>query len=117
MKTPARLQSLQDEGLIDNVQRQLMSGEEAMVFVVRCASLVGNASQRGCPASSGLVRSFVAVLVLGTGLRFRKQAIALQLLPQFLFTGQHQAVLAGKQLLALVQHRVAHRAFTRSSRR
>ena len=36
MKTPARLQSLLDEGLIDSVQRQLMSGKEAMVFVVRC---------------------------------------------------------------------------------
>jgi RIO kinase 1 len=36
MKTPARLQSLQDEGFIDIVQRQLMSGKEAMVFVVRC---------------------------------------------------------------------------------
>jgi RIO kinase 1 len=36
MKTPARPQSLQDEGLIDSVQRQLMSGKEAMVFVVRC---------------------------------------------------------------------------------
>jgi RIO kinase 1 len=36
MKTPARLQSLLDEGLIDGVQRQLMSGKEAMVFVVRC---------------------------------------------------------------------------------
>ena len=36
MKTPTRLQSLQDEGLIDSVQRQLMSGKEALVFVVRC---------------------------------------------------------------------------------
>jgi RIO kinase 1 len=36
MKAPARLQSLIDEGLIDAVQRQLMSGKEAMVFVVRC---------------------------------------------------------------------------------
>ena len=36
MKTPPRLQSLVDEGLIDTVQRQLMSGKEAMVFVVRC---------------------------------------------------------------------------------
>jgi len=36
MKTPKRLQSLLDEGLIDGVQRQLMSGKEAMVFVVRC---------------------------------------------------------------------------------
>ena len=36
MKTPKRLQVLLDEGLIDGVQRQLMSGKEAMVFVVRC---------------------------------------------------------------------------------
>jgi hypothetical protein len=36
MKPPARLQTLIDEGLIDSVQRQLMSGKEAMVFVVRC---------------------------------------------------------------------------------
>ena len=36
MKPPARLQSLIAEGLIDSVQRQLMSGKEAMVFVVRC---------------------------------------------------------------------------------
>jgi RIO kinase 1 len=38
MKTPKRLQSLLDEGLIDDVQRQLMSGKEAMVFVVRCGN-------------------------------------------------------------------------------
>ena len=36
MKTPARLQPLLDEGLIDSVVRQLMSGKEAMVYVVRC---------------------------------------------------------------------------------
>jgi RIO kinase 1 len=36
MKAPARLQALIDEGLIDSVQRQLMSGKEAMVYVVRC---------------------------------------------------------------------------------
>ncbi len=36
MKAPSRLQSLIDEGLIDTVVRQLMSGKEAMVFVVRC---------------------------------------------------------------------------------
>ncbi len=36
MKTPARLQSLLEEGLIDTVVRQLMSGKEAMVYVVRC---------------------------------------------------------------------------------
>ena len=38
MKTPQRLQSLLDEGLIDSVVRQLMSGKEAMVYVVRCGN-------------------------------------------------------------------------------
>jgi RIO kinase 1 len=36
MKSPKRLQTLIDEGLIDAVLRQLMSGKEAMVYVVRC---------------------------------------------------------------------------------
>jgi len=36
MKPPPRLQPLIEEGLIDTVVRQLMSGKEAMVFVVRC---------------------------------------------------------------------------------
>ena len=36
MKAPPRLQSLIDEGLIDTVVRQLMSGKEAQVYVVRC---------------------------------------------------------------------------------
>ena len=36
MKPPPRLQALIEEGLIDTVVRQLMSGKEAMVFVVRC---------------------------------------------------------------------------------
>jgi RIO kinase 1 len=36
MKTPPRLQSLVDEGLVDTVVRQLMSGKEAMAYVVRC---------------------------------------------------------------------------------
>ena len=36
MKTPDRLRPLQEEGLIDEVVRQLMSGKEAMVYVVRC---------------------------------------------------------------------------------
>ncbi len=38
MKTPKRLQPLIDDGLIDSVVRQLMSGKEAMVFVVRCGA-------------------------------------------------------------------------------
>ena len=36
MKIPKRLQPLIEDGLIDGVVRQLMSGKEAMVFVVRC---------------------------------------------------------------------------------
>jgi RIO kinase 1 len=36
MKPPKRLQSLIEEGLIDAVVRQLMSGKEALVYVVRC---------------------------------------------------------------------------------
>ena len=36
MKPPKRLLSLIEEGLIDTVVRQLMSGQEAMVYVVRC---------------------------------------------------------------------------------
>jgi RIO kinase 1 len=38
MKIPRRLQPLVDEGLVDAVVRQLMSGKEAMVFVVRCGA-------------------------------------------------------------------------------
>jgi RIO kinase 1 len=40
MKAPPRLQTLLDEGLIDAVQRQLMSGKEAQVYVVRCGDEV-----------------------------------------------------------------------------
>ncbi len=36
MKAPARLQTLISEGLIDDVVRQLKSGKEADVYVVRC---------------------------------------------------------------------------------
>ncbi len=36
MKTPKRLVGLLEEGLIDEVLRQLMSGKEANVYVVRC---------------------------------------------------------------------------------
>ena len=52
MKSPKRLQSLLEEGLIDEVVRQLMSGKEAMVYVVRaagetlCAKVYKEATQR-----------------------------------------------------------------------
>ena len=40
MKAPARLQALIDEGLVDSVVRQLKSGKEADVYVVRCGDEV-----------------------------------------------------------------------------
>lgn len=36
MKTPKRLEPLIEDGLVDEVIRQLMSGKEATVYVVRC---------------------------------------------------------------------------------
>ncbi|MFQ3170998.1 MAG: RIO kinase 1 [Oleispira sp.] len=36
MKTPKRIQPLIDDGVVDEVLSQLMSGKEATVFVVRC---------------------------------------------------------------------------------
>ncbi|HEY5715152.1 MAG TPA: PA4780 family RIO1-like protein kinase [Psychromonas sp.] len=52
MKTPKRIQPLVDDGLVDKVLRQLMSGKEASVFVVqcgehiRCAKVYKEASKR-----------------------------------------------------------------------
>ena len=52
MKTPARLATLVEEGLVDEVLGQLMSGKEATVYVVRCgedircAKVYKEASQR-----------------------------------------------------------------------
>ena len=52
MKAPPRLQALIDEGLMDNVVRQLMSGKEAAVYVVRsgdetlCAKVYKAANER-----------------------------------------------------------------------
>ncbi|MEX1034306.1 MAG: PA4780 family RIO1-like protein kinase [Cellvibrionaceae bacterium] len=40
MKTPKRLQPLVDDGLVDEVLLQLMSGKEAQIYVVRCGSEV-----------------------------------------------------------------------------
>src|SRR5665647_1412977 len=36
MKTPKRIEPLIQDGLVDEVMRQLMSGKEANVYVVRC---------------------------------------------------------------------------------
>ncbi len=40
MKIPKRLEPLVEDGLIDAVIRQLMSGKEAMIFVVRCGEAI-----------------------------------------------------------------------------
>jgi len=40
MKVPQRLAPLVEDGLIDTVIRQLMSGKEAMIFVVRCGDAI-----------------------------------------------------------------------------
>ena len=36
MKIPKRIEPLVEAGLVDSVSRQLMSGKEAMIYVVRC---------------------------------------------------------------------------------
>jgi RIO kinase 1 len=52
MKIPKRIEPLVQEGLVDEVMRQLMSGKEATVYVVRCgedircAKVYKEASQR-----------------------------------------------------------------------
>ena len=52
MKTPARLQPLIDDGIIDAVLSQLMSGKEATVYTVavddevRCAKVYKEAAKR-----------------------------------------------------------------------
>jgi len=52
MKPPKRLQALIEDGLVDSVVRQLMSGKEAAVYVVRqgdqtlCAKVYKEAEQR-----------------------------------------------------------------------
>lgn len=40
MKTPKRIAPLVEDGLVDEVMRQLMSGKEATVYVVRCGDEV-----------------------------------------------------------------------------
>lgn len=40
MKVPKRLQPLVEDGLIDEVKSQLMSGKEAQIYVVRCGDAI-----------------------------------------------------------------------------
>ncbi|MFZ2525615.1 MAG: serine protein kinase RIO, partial [Candidatus Ferrigenium altingense] len=40
MKTPKRIEPLVEDGVVDQVMRQLMSGKEATVYVVQCGDEV-----------------------------------------------------------------------------
>jgi RIO kinase 1 len=85
MKTPKRLQSLVDEGLIESVVRQLMSGKEATVYVVRCGDDVRcakdykEATQRSFRQAVGYtenrkVKNTRQARVMAKGTRFGRQA-------------------------------------------
>jgi RIO kinase 1 len=85
MKPPSRLQSLIEEGLIDTVVRQLMSGKEAMVFVVRsgantwCAKVYKEATQRSFRQAvdyteNRKVKNSRQARAMAKGTRFGRQA-------------------------------------------
>ncbi len=85
MKAPPRLQILIDEGLIDTVVRQLMSGKEASVFVVRsgdqtlCAKIYKEANQRSFRQAvdyteNRKVKNSRQARAMAKGSRFGKQA-------------------------------------------
>ena len=85
MKPPQRLQSLIEEGLIDSVARQLMSGKEAMVFVVHsgdqtlCAKVYKEATQRSFRQAvdyteNRKVKNTRQARAMAKGTRFGRQA-------------------------------------------
>ncbi|WP_372825209.1 PA4780 family RIO1-like protein kinase [Polaromonas sp.] len=85
MKAPPRLQSLIEEGLIDTVVRQLMSGKEAMVYVVRCgddtrcAKIYKEATQRSFRQAvdyteNRKVKSSRQARAMAKGTKFGRQA-------------------------------------------
>ncbi|MHB8744668.1 MAG: PA4780 family RIO1-like protein kinase [Sulfuricaulis sp.] len=63
MKIPKRLEPLVEDGFVDAVMRQLMSGKEAMVYVVRCgeevrcAKVYKEANHRSFRQSAGYTES------------------------------------------------------------
>jgi RIO kinase 1 len=85
MKTPPRLQSLVEEGLIDSVVRQLMSGKEATVYVVRhgdqtlCAKVYKEATHRSFRQAvdyteNRKVKNSRQARAMAKGTRFGRQA-------------------------------------------
>ena len=85
MKIPKRLQPLIEDGLIDGVVRQLMSGKEAMVFVVRsggetrCAKVYKEANKRAFRQAvdyteNRKTKNTRAARAMAKGTRFGRQA-------------------------------------------
>jgi RIO kinase 1 len=85
MKPPKRLKSLIEEGLIDTVVRQLTSGKEAMVYVVRCgdetrcAKVYKEATQRSFRqavdySENRKVKNTRQARAMAKGTRFGRQA-------------------------------------------
>src|SRR5512139_4166080 len=85
MKPPKRLQSLIEEGLIDTVERQLMSGKEATVYVVRhadrtlCAKVYKEATHRSFRQAvdyteNRKVKNTRQARAMAKGTRFGRQA-------------------------------------------
>ena len=85
MKSPKRLLSLVEEGLIDKVVRQLMSGKEAAVYVVRsgnetlCAKVYKEATRRSFRQAvdytdNRKVRNSRQARAMAKGTRFGRQA-------------------------------------------
>jgi len=85
MKPPKRLKSLIEEGLIDAVVRQLTSGKEAMVYVVRgggetrCAKVYKEATQRSFRqavdySENRKVKNTRQARAMAKGTRFGRQA-------------------------------------------
>jgi RIO kinase 1 len=85
MKPPKRLQALIDEGLIDSVSRQLMSGKEATVYVVRsggetvCAKVYKEANERSFRRAvdyteNRKVKNTRQARAMAKGTRFGRQA-------------------------------------------
>ncbi|MFA7666119.1 MAG: PA4780 family RIO1-like protein kinase [Burkholderiaceae bacterium] len=85
MKVPKRLASLVEEGLVDAVVRQLMSGKEATVYVVRsggdtlCAKVYKEATERSFRQAvdyteNRKVRNSRQARAMAKGTRFGRQA-------------------------------------------
>ncbi len=85
MRTPDRLEPLVEDGLIDTVVRQLMSGKEAMVYVVRrgdetlCAKIYKEATQRSFRQAvdyteNRRVKNTRQARAMAKGTRFGRQA-------------------------------------------